>query len=220
MATAQATKNNITLKGSTAIVTEFFGYAVNSILYQRGIYPPESFERKNKYGLGMLVTTDEQLKAYLVNVLQQINDWMLQKTLQKLVLVVTAVGSHEVLERWVFDIVNEDANVDERGDAVGEKSDKEIQTEISAIIRQITASVTFLPLLEEQCTFDLLVYTNDDAEVPVQWEDPTRGTSRTTPSRSSSGASARRCTRWRAWCPTRRARTDDIIREEEVLGEF
>ena len=37
MATAQATKNNITLKGSTAIVTEFFGYAVNSILYQRGI---------------------------------------------------------------------------------------------------------------------------------------------------------------------------------------
>ena len=172
MATAQATKNTITLKGSTAIVTEFFGYAVNSILYQRGIYPPESFERKNKYGLGMLVTTDEQLKAYLVNVLQQINDWMLQKTLQKLVLVVTAVGSHEVLERWVFDIVQEDANgVDERGDAVGEKSDKEIQTEISAIIRQITASVTFLPLLEEQCTFDLLVYTNDDAEVPTQWEE-------------------------------------------------
>jgi hypothetical protein len=28
------------------------GYAVNSILYQRGIYPPESFERKQKYGLG------------------------------------------------------------------------------------------------------------------------------------------------------------------------
>ena len=40
MATAQATKSTITLKGSTAIVTEFFGYAVNSILYQRGIYPP------------------------------------------------------------------------------------------------------------------------------------------------------------------------------------
>ena len=170
MATAQATKNNITLKGSTAIVTEFFGYAVNSILYQRGIYPPESFERKNKYGLGMLVTTDEQLKAYLVNILQQINDWMVQKTLQKLVLVVTAVGSHEVLERWVFDIVQE-SGVDGDGTAKVEKSDKEIQTEISAIIRQITASVTFLPLLEEACTFDLLVYTNDDAEVPVQWEE-------------------------------------------------
>ena len=118
----------------------------------------------------MLVTTDEQLKAYLVNILQQINDWMVQKTLQKLVLVVTAVGSHEVLERWVFDIVQE-SGVDGDGTAKVETSDKEIQTEISAIIRQITASVTFLPLLEEACTFDLLVYTNDDAEVPVQWEE-------------------------------------------------
>ena len=39
------------------------------------------------------------LKAYLVNVLQQINDWLMAKSLQKLVLVVTAVGSKEVLER-------------------------------------------------------------------------------------------------------------------------
>ena len=69
MATAQATKNNITLKGSTAIVTEFFGYAVNSILYQRGIYSPETFERKQKYGLGMLVTTDESLKVRFMRTL-------------------------------------------------------------------------------------------------------------------------------------------------------
>ena len=31
------------------------------------------------------------------------------------------------------------------------KSDKEIMTEIQAIIRQITASVTFLPLLNDAC---------------------------------------------------------------------
>lgn len=34
-----------------------------------------------------------------------------------------------------------------------------------AIIRQITASVTFLPLLEEPCTFDMLVYTDKDVQV-------------------------------------------------------
>jgi mitotic spindle assembly checkpoint protein MAD2 len=32
-----------------------------------------------------------------------------------------------------------------------EKPEKEIQSEIQAIIRQITASVTFLPLLEDPC---------------------------------------------------------------------
>ena len=33
-----------------------------------------------------------------------------------------------------------------------EKDEKEITKEIQAIIRQITASVTFLPLLDEPCT--------------------------------------------------------------------
>ena len=34
---------------------------------------------------------------------------------------------------------------------------------------QITASVTFLPLLHDTCTFDLLVYTDTDSAVPVEW---------------------------------------------------
>ncbi len=38
------------------------------------------------------------------------------------------------------------------------KSTKDIQSEIQAVLRQITASVTFLPILQEPCTFDLLVY--------------------------------------------------------------
>ena len=49
------------------------GYSINSILYQRGIYPPETFRRVNKYGLTMLVTTDDALNAYLENVLSQLS---------------------------------------------------------------------------------------------------------------------------------------------------
>ncbi|GMH52107.1 hypothetical protein TrRE_jg7264 [Triparma retinervis] len=54
----------------------------------------------------------------------------------------------------------------------GPKTEKEINAEIAAIIRQITASVTFLPLLNEACSFDLLVYTRGDATVSSKrWED-------------------------------------------------
>ncbi|KAK3259681.1 Mitotic spindle checkpoint component mad2 [Cymbomonas tetramitiformis] len=169
MATAQATRNNITLRGSTEIVTEFFGYAVNSILYQRGIYPPETFERKKKYGLTMLVTSDHGLTAYLSNVLQQITEWLMEGSLQKLVLVITSSTTREVLERWAFDIEAE-APVTIDGPGVS-KPEKEIMGEIQAIIRQITASVTFLPLLEDPCTFDLLVYTKNDSTVPQEWEE-------------------------------------------------
>lgn len=71
-ASATATRSEITIKGSVEIVTEFFGYAVNSILYQRGVYPPESFTAVAKYGLSLLVTSDEGLKTYLAQVLRQV----------------------------------------------------------------------------------------------------------------------------------------------------
>mmetsp|Transcript_25636 Transcript_25636/g.35427 ORF Transcript_25636/g.35427 Transcript_25636/m.35427 type:complete len:204 (+) Transcript_25636:404-1015(+) len=169
MATAQETKNNITLRGSTEIVSEFFSYAVNSILYQRGIYPPETFERKKKYGLQMLVTADHGLNTYLSQVLMQLSGWLMQGALQKLVLVITSAATQEPLERWTFDI-QPDCQAQTQEEVV-QKPQKEIMSEIQAIIRQITASVTFLPMLEEACTFDLLVYTNLESSVPQEWEE-------------------------------------------------
>lgn len=53
-----------------------------------------------------------------------------------------------------------------------EKTEVEIHAEIQAIIRQITASVTFLPMLEGRCTFNVLVYADADAKVPdEEWGD-------------------------------------------------
>jgi mitotic spindle assembly checkpoint protein MAD2 len=108
---------------------------------------------------------------------------------QKLVLVIKGLDCKESLERWVFDC-DCSAAKENRFDhsyftltsitltrsccyrnASSSKADKEITQEIQAIIRQITASVTFLPLLNEPCSFDLLVYADRDATVPVLWED-------------------------------------------------
>jgi mitotic spindle assembly checkpoint protein MAD2 len=64
--------NTITLKGATDIIIEFFYYSVSNILYQRGIYPPESFKKVSKYGLSMMTTTDEKLIDYLKNIIKQL----------------------------------------------------------------------------------------------------------------------------------------------------
>ena len=48
---------------------------------------------------------------------------------------------------WTVDVYNEHCS------APGEKSEDDIKKEISAVIRQITASVTFLPLLESACKY-------------------------------------------------------------------
>jgi len=49
------------------------GYSINSILYQRGIYPPDEFKVVKKYGLNMLVTTNVTLDNYIKNVLSQLS---------------------------------------------------------------------------------------------------------------------------------------------------
>jgi HORMA domain len=62
-------------------------------------------------------------------------------------------------------------NGDRDAEPITEKTEKEIQDEIQAIFRQITASVTFLPMLDGNCTFNVLVYADADSEVPMEWGD-------------------------------------------------
>ncbi|BEI85317.1 hypothetical protein CcaverHIS002_0507180 [Cutaneotrichosporon cavernicola] len=142
MATKQATRTNqaITLKGSTALVTEFFEYGVNSMV--------------KKYGLPMLVTSDDGLKEYIQTILGQVSDWLLSSSLTRLVLAIKSIETDETLERWQFDIHTEDGPTS-AGAIPGapkptrkpNKTEKEVQGEIRDIMKQITSSVTFLPIL-------------------------------------------------------------------------
>jgi len=192
-AAASGVKQELTLKGSAQMVTEFFEYGIHSILYQRGIYPPESFTRKQEYGLTLLVSTDQKVKDFLAAVLQQIKQWLVERKVRRLVVVLTSVETKEVLERWEFKVENEteEEQQDENCSAAdnkmaaaaasessvgnrkyretSKKDEKQIKNEIRDVIRQITASVTFLPLLDCICSFDILIYTHKDLVAPETW---------------------------------------------------
>ncbi|KAJ9127323.1 hypothetical protein QFC24_000730 [Naganishia onofrii] len=184
MAQAQATRTNqaISLKGSTKIVTEFFEYSVNSILYQRNVYPADDFRMVKKYGLPMLITSDESLKEYLGTILKQVHEWLMTDTINRLVLAITSKETLETLERWQFDIIREEddsrptsstvpegttINGIQKDKPKKEKTEKEVQTEIREIMKQITASVTFLPTLEEES----YTSTSDPLPLPEKWND-------------------------------------------------
>ncbi|KAF1354803.1 mitotic spindle checkpoint component mad2 [Delphinella strobiligena] len=178
--------HKLALKGSSKTVTEFFEYCINTILFQRGVYPPEDFTAVKKYGLNMLVSQDDQVKAYIKKIMSQLNRWMTKSKISKLVIVVTSKESGEDLERWQFDVqifgkldkkkASSQAGDKENAtaanvDPIEEKTEVEIQQEIQSIFRQITASVTFLPMLDGNCTFNVLVYADADSEVPLEWGD-------------------------------------------------
>ncbi|KAH0592384.1 hypothetical protein MHUMG1_09885 [Metarhizium humberi] len=175
-----------------------------------------------KYGLNMLVSADDQVKAYIKKIMSQLDKWMVGGKISKLVIVITDKDTGEHVERWQFDVghrvglaaqktilhspplspskpmANSETALDQvqisqpaakskskapaqptdqenvapaAAAAAPEKTEAEIQAEIAAIFRQITASVTFLPQLSGDCTFNVLVYADADSDVPVEWGD-------------------------------------------------
>eukprot|EP00795_Rhopilema_esculentum_P013291 gene13291-4128_t len=96
--------------------------------------------------------------------------WLISKTIQKIVLVITSIDTHEDLERWQFDIECDKAASTDVS-YFKDKPLKDIQKEIREIIRQIVATVTFLPMISDRCSFDVLVYTDKDEEIPLDWEE-------------------------------------------------
>ncbi|KAF2249675.1 mitotic spindle checkpoint component mad2 [Trematosphaeria pertusa] len=179
--------HKLALKGSSKVVNEFFEYSINTILFQRGVYPAEDFTAVKKYGLTMMVTADDQVKAYIKKIMSQLKEWMYGGKISKLVVVITSKETGEHVERWQFDVqifgknsrsrsskktADKENSAPEAGnEAQDEKTEAEIQAEIQSIFRQITASVTFLPMLDGNCTFNVLVYADADSEVPLEWGD-------------------------------------------------
>ena len=81
-----------------------FEYSINTILFQRGVYPAEDFTPVKKYGLNMLVSSDDQVKAYIKKIMSQLNKWMTGGKISKLVVVITSKETGEHVERWQFDV--------------------------------------------------------------------------------------------------------------------
>uniref|UniRef100_A0A8D8A3U7 Mitotic spindle assembly checkpoint protein MAD2A n=4 Tax=Culex pipiens TaxID=7175 RepID=A0A8D8A3U7_CULPI len=170
---ATSTQNAITLKGSAAIISEYLNYGINSILFQRGIYPPEQFTSVQQYGLTILMSKDEKIIAFLRNVLTQVQHWLAQNQVDKISMIITNVHTKEVLECWDFKVQNElgdsASKLDPNNPPTSSKELKKIQAEIRDVMRQIAATISYLPLIESICTFDLLIHTLKDSEVPELW---------------------------------------------------
>ncbi|XP_049767027.1 mitotic spindle assembly checkpoint protein MAD2A [Schistocerca cancellata] len=172
--TEAAVKNTncITLKGSAKLVAEYLNYGINSILYQRGIYPSETFSSAEYFGVTILMSQDEKVKDFLKEVLGQAQEWLLNKKVEKIALTITDVDTKEIMERWDFKVQYENSSSCDNPDKeIGNKDLQVIQREIRDVLRQIAASISYLPLLDCICSFDVLIYTTADCEVPEKWNE-------------------------------------------------
>ncbi|KIJ45544.1 hypothetical protein M422DRAFT_166623 [Sphaerobolus stellatus SS14] len=174
MATKQQsrTPQSISIKGSCDLVTEFFKFGVNQILFHRGVYPSDDFVMVKKYGQTVLVTQDLALENYLDRILKQLNKWLLTGSVTQLVLAIIARDTRVTLERWVFDVTVQEPPPTEDEAPPPTKPEAAIQSEIRRILKQIVSSETFLPNFEDPTVFNILAYTKQSADIPAEeWVD-------------------------------------------------
>ena len=62
------------------------------------------FDSVKKYGLTMMTSIDDQVKAYIKKIMSQLSKWMQKSKISKLVVVVTSKETGEHVERWQFDV--------------------------------------------------------------------------------------------------------------------
>ena len=163
--------SKLSLKGSSKVVADYFQFAIYKILFQRGIYPAEELTTVKNYDLPMLDSADDDVHSYVDKIMRQVKKWIYGGKLTKLVVVILNKNTAESVERWEFALdVTSQGEVEEE-----ERSLATIQREIQAIIRQVTASVAYLPFLkDDEYTFNVLVYTDSDYDVnniPLEWSD-------------------------------------------------
>lgn len=97
--------------------------------------------------------------------------------MEKFSLIISNVNSKEVLECWDFKVdaeasdQNENPNQIDPNTKTSSKELKKIQGEIGAVMRQIAATVSYLPLLECICSFDLLIHCEKELDIPTNWNE-------------------------------------------------
>ena len=132
----------------------------------------------------VFLTRDEKVGKYLNSTLQAVRKYLKTGQINKLYFIIQNDRTKETIERWQFNITTDteenkenkenQGNVDENG-AMREKQVKKkvnrrkLATEIARIIRQITTATTILPVIQECCTFDVLLSCEEDIELSPGW---------------------------------------------------
>ncbi|KAI8340081.1 DNA-binding protein [Chlamydoabsidia padenii] len=159
--------SNIALDGSCDLVVEFFECSLYSILYLRGIYPSWDFEQQKRLGTTVLWPNNEDVIAYVDQIIDQLREWLLTNQVCELILLITSKTDLEVLERWQFSI-----RTDKATEPPKLQDEQQVTSQIKRILRQVAGAVSYLPSLDGvDCTFNIQVHVDPDTATPNAWKE-------------------------------------------------
>lgn len=156
--------------------SDFLIVAIHTILYERGLYPPETFLLTRAYNFPVRQNRHPLVCKWIQDAVSAVHDQMLKGTVRRVVLVIYS-DQQEVLERFLFDVERfpvvqeKEAYTEFEGESSAEGEVKvnrvDVEEQLRATVRMLACCGARLGELPEDCTYTLAVELKDDAEPPI-----------------------------------------------------
>lgn len=159
-----------------ALVTAFCDFltvAIHSILFERKLYPPESFIAARKYNYVVRQSRHPKVCQWITDVVAAVETELLKGTIARVALVIFSL-KHQPLERFLFDlskfpwVPKEDRLTTFERDI----SIVDIDEQFRAVMAKLRVSCLNLKPLPESSTFTLAIELKDSADPPIGHPQP------------------------------------------------
>lgn len=161
--------------------TDFLIVAIHTILYERGLYPPETFILTRAYNFPVRQNRHPLVCKWIQDAVSAVHDQMLKGAVQRVVLVIYS-EQQEVLERFLFDVerfrsVPEKEAYTEFDSETEPGAEDEIKVSRADVEEQLRATIRMLaycggklgelPAEAGECTYNLAVELKEAADPPI-----------------------------------------------------
>ncbi|KAG8794142.1 hypothetical protein FRC12_000412 [Ceratobasidium sp. 428] len=97
------TERGLTFNQTVKEVVEFLEAAIHTILFIRGVYPPDLFVRRRKWDVPVYQSRHPALNEYISGAISAVKDQLLMGVVERMVVVIK--DNHDVaLERFIFSL--------------------------------------------------------------------------------------------------------------------
>lgn len=158
-----------------SVFTDFLIVAIHTILYERGLYPPETFLLTRAYNFPVRQNRHPLVCRWIIDAVSAVHDQMLKGAVRRVVFVIYS-DQHEVMERFLFDVERfpavpeKEAYVEFEG---GERAEElkisrvDVEEQLRAVVRKLAYCGGKLGELPEGCTYTVAVELRDQADPPI-----------------------------------------------------
>jgi mitotic spindle assembly checkpoint protein MAD2B len=164
--------------GLIAHFIDFLTVATHTILYERNVYPRESFISARKYNYPVRQSRHPKLCEWINDATNHLEKQLTQGSVEKVSIVICS-SAGEPLERFVFDlsqfprVKRQDWFTDFAQDSQTSKFNSvNVEEQFRAVMSKLAYCHRDLEPLPRNCTFNIAIELREDAQPPISHPQP------------------------------------------------